>query len=136
MKSQRARTISSSEQKSPKQSVQSTESPKLSKRLNLSSSNLDGEENSSERKRTVSSSRDNSGSRSGPSPRVERRRSSDNKSEKSVRRRSMSVGDTREKKEKQQHQYRMHRIKFFDYEPQAINCIACDEKNNRIALSR
>lgn len=34
------------------------------------------------------------------------------------------------------HSYRMHRVKFFDYEPQAINCIACDATNNRLALSR
>lgn len=60
---------------------------------------------------------------------------------KTERRRSTSVGESKRKKQvevtpKQHYSYRMHRVKFFDYEPQPINCIACDETNHRLALSR
>ena len=55
------------------------------------------------------------------------------------RRRTASTSEEKQRKQAettQHHSYRMHRVKFFEYEPQAINCIACDKANNRLAVSR
>ncbi|XP_067936247.1 U3 small nucleolar RNA-associated protein 4 homolog [Watersipora subatra] len=90
------------------------------------------------------------------SPKVERKRTvsqTSNKANKNLtdpshlnsvskveRRRSTSVGEGKHQSQDDvvmsHHSYRMHRVKFFEYEPQSINCIACDNANNRLALSR
>lgn len=149
----RYRTQSGSEQKSPKPDRKVKKKlPKPERKRSISIGENKNDKNvtgspKKDRNRKLSTNEassvtneEKSDSKIGSFSRRERKGSTDGRAQRkpglSPKERKRSTSESKQRKDKYQHHYRMHRIKFFDYEPQSINCIACDEKNNRLALSR